>query len=68
MPRGVKRTTDQMIAALDEKILKKHGEINALKLQKKELATANKSELAAKVLQMVEEKGLTMEDLLQSLK
>jgi hypothetical protein len=68
MPRGVKRTTDQLIAALDEKILKKQAEISALKAQRKELTSAGQAELAAKFLQMVEEKGLTVEQLLSSIK
>jgi cell division protein FtsL len=68
MPRGVKRTTDQMIAALDEKIQKKQGEISALKAQRKELTSASQADLATKLLQMAEEKGLTLEQLLQSLK
>ncbi len=65
--RGPRKTAESQIAVIDAKIAKKEGEIKALKDQRAELAKAHQTELAARIAKLVDEKGLTLEDVLASL-
>jgi vacuolar-type H+-ATPase subunit I/STV1 len=67
MARGQKRGVDSQIAAIDAKIAKKQGEIQALKEKRQELVDANQAALAAKVVKYAADKGITVEELLQSI-
>lgn len=64
MARGVARSIDDRIADLNAKIQKKQDEIAALKEQRKELEEAKKSETAAKIAKLAEEKGIGLDELL----
>ena len=67
MPRGVKgSTTEKKIAEIDLKITKKRDEIKALEAQRRELMDAQQTELAAKVVRIAAEKGVTVEELLKA--
>ena len=65
MPRGV-RNTEKQIAEIDAKIEKKRNEIKELEAKRRELDEANQAVLAAKVVKLAAEKGLTIEQLLNA--
>ncbi|MDR2932788.1 MAG: hypothetical protein LBV27_06730 [Oscillospiraceae bacterium] len=68
MAKGVRRSIDDRIAEIDAKIFKKQEEISALKERRKELEMSRKTELAEKVVQLAEEKGISIDALFNSLK
>jgi len=67
MPRGVKRTSEKQIAEINVKIAKKKDEIKELEAKKREIEDSQQAELAAKVVKLAGEKGVSIEDLLRSL-
>jgi vacuolar-type H+-ATPase subunit I/STV1 len=67
MPRGAKRSVDVLIAAVDAKIAKKETELKALKAERAELENSHQAELAAKVVKLAGEKGVSIESLLKDL-
>ncbi|MCL2056071.1 MAG: hypothetical protein FWH02_02490 [Oscillospiraceae bacterium] len=67
MPRGVRRTTEKLIADIDLKIAKKKDEIKELEMQKREILDSNQAAMAAKVLKLAAEKGVSIEALLSNL-
>lgn len=67
MARGKRRSIDDLIAELDAKIEKKQRELSTLKDRRKELEASNQVEMAAKVVQLAAEKGVSIERLLESL-
>lgn len=66
MARGVRRSTEERISEIDAKILRKQKEITKLKEQRKELEDSRKTEIAGKLVQLAEDKGISLEDLLHS--
>lgn len=68
MARGVKRSIDDLIGEVDAKIKKKQDEISALKDRRKTLEDSRVSALAARVVKTAEEKGITVDELLASIK
>lgn len=68
MPRGVKRTTAYQIAEIDVKINKKQDEIKKLQSQRKQFLSTYQAEVAAQIIQTANEKGITVEDVLSSIK
>jgi vacuolar-type H+-ATPase subunit I/STV1 len=67
MPRGAKRTIDVLIAEVDAKIAKKENELKSLKAERALLVDSRQTELAAKVVKLAAEKGVSIESLLQEL-
>jgi hypothetical protein len=67
MPRGAKRTVDVLIAEIDAKIAKKENELKALKAERAGLVGSQQTELAAKVVKLDAEKGVSIEDLLKQI-
>jgi hypothetical protein len=67
MPRGAKRTVAVLVAEVDAKIAKKETELKALKAQRAELEASHQNELAAKVVKLAGEKGVSIEALLKEL-
>jgi vacuolar-type H+-ATPase subunit I/STV1 len=67
MPRGAKRTVEVLIAEIDAKIAKKENELKALKVERAGLVDSQQAELAAKVVKLAAEKGVSIEDLLKQI-
>lgn len=63
MARGVKRSISDRVAEIDEKIAKKQAEIDILKVKRRELTDLKKSEIAAKVVELSEQKGISLDEL-----
>ena len=68
MARGKKRSTESLIAEIDARIEKKQGEITALKERRKMLEESRSTEIAMQVAKVAEQRGLTLEELLQTVK
>jgi len=68
MARGVKKTVAYQIAEIDAKIQKKQSEIKALQSQRKELESTHQAEVAAQIIQAANEKGLSVEEVLNLIK
>ena len=68
MARGVKRTSAELMAEIDAKIRKKQGEIKELQSQRKEFESSHQVEIAAKIIQAANEKGISVEDILSTIK
>ena len=66
MARGVTRSLDDRIAALREKLEKKQAEVAELKSSIKELEVAKQTELLAKVTEVAAQKGISVEELLNT--
>jgi hypothetical protein len=67
MPRGANRTIEARIAEFDAKIVKKENELKALKAERAGLMNSQQAELAAKVVKLAAEKGVSIEDLLKQI-
>lgn len=67
MPRGVKRTVAYQIAEVDSKIEKKQREIKELLTHRKELDSIHQAEVAAKIIQAANEKGISVDEVLNSI-
>jgi Skp family chaperone for outer membrane proteins len=67
MPRGANRTVEVRIAEIDARIAKKENEIKELKAQRAELLDTRQAELAAKVVKLAAEKGVSIEDILKEI-
>ena len=66
MPRGVSNT-EKKIADINVKIDKKRNEIKGLEAKRRELEESNQAVLAAKLVKLAAEKGLTIEQLLNAM-
>jgi len=68
MARGVKKTASYQIAEIDAKIQKKQDEIKALQSQRKELESTHQAEVAAQIIQAANQKGISIEEVLELIK
>ena len=67
MPRGVRTgTVEKKIADINVKIDKKRNEIKELEAKRRELEESNQAVLAAKLVKLAADKGLTIEQLLNA--
>ncbi|MDR2909342.1 MAG: hypothetical protein LBU86_05630 [Oscillospiraceae bacterium] len=64
MARGVARPVEQKIRDLDSKIEVYQAKIADLKLQKRDLMDADRAVKIQKVIDIADEKGLSVDDLL----
>lgn len=67
MPRGVKRTIAYQIAEVDAKIEKKQQDIKKLQAYRKELDSTYQAEVAAKIIQAANDKGISVDAVLDSI-
>lgn len=67
MARGTRRTVEKQIDEISAKIKKKKDEIKALEAKRQELKDAHEAELAAKVVKLATEKGVSIEELVKAL-
>ncbi len=67
MPRGVKTDLDKKISDLKEKLAKKEKEVSDLKAQIKDLENQKRAEMLSKVEEVAKNKGISVEELLDSL-
>lgn len=67
MPRGVKRTIAYQIAEVDAKIQKKQAEVKELQIQRRELESTHQAEIAARIIQAANDKGISVDDILASM-
>jgi len=68
MARGVKKTASYQIAEIDAKIQKKQDEIKALQSQRKEMESTHQAEVAAQIIQAANQKGISIEEVLDLIK
>jgi len=68
MARGVKKTVAYQIAEIDAKIQKKQDDIKALQSQRKELESTHQAEIAAQIIQAANEKGMSIDEVLNLIK
>jgi len=68
MARGVKKTAAYQIAEIDAKIQKKQDEIKALQTQRKEFESTHQAEVAAQIIQAANQKGISIEEVLDLIK
>ena len=68
MARGVKKTAAYQIAEIDAKIQKKQGEIKTLQSQRKELESTHQAEIAAQIIQTANQKGISIDEVLNLIK
>ena len=66
MARGAARSLDDKICALRKKLEKKQAEVAEIKSAIKELEVAKQAELLAKVVEIAARKGISVEELLES--
>ena len=66
MARGTRKTVESQVAEINVKIAKKKDEIKVLESKRQELENSHQSELAAKVVKIAAEKGVTIEELLKA--
>ncbi len=67
MARGVRGTIDDKIAKLNEKLAKKQAELDEIAHEIKELAAQKKAEQVQQVLKIAEDKGMSMDDILEAI-
>lgn len=68
MARGVARSIEGRIGDIDAKIKKKQDEMKALQEKRNELVALKKNEQAAQVIQAADEKGLSLDDIIDMIK
>jgi len=68
MARGVKKTAAYQIAEIDAKIQKKQDDIKALQSQRKELESTHQAEIAAQIIQAANQKGMSIDEVLNLIK
>lgn len=67
MARGVARPIEEKTREIDAKIEGLQAKINDLKAQKKELLDADRAAKLQKVLEVAEEKGLSVDDIIEKI-
>jgi cell division protein FtsL len=67
MARGTRASLDDKIAELKAKIEKREQEVSELKKQVKELENQRRIEMLSKVEAVAKEKGISVDELLESL-
>lgn len=68
MARGVARSIEDRIGDIDAKIKKKQDELKALQEKRNELFALKKNDQAAQVIQAADEKGLSLDDIIDMIK
>jgi|GEM_PF-1388145 len=67
MARGVQKPVSEKIAEIDGKIEGFQVKINDLKAQKKDLLEADRAAKLSKVLEVAEEKGLSIDEIIEKI-
>ena len=67
MARGVRRPIEDIISGIDEKINSYKAKIKDLESQKKDMLDADRQTKLMKVLEIADEKGMSVEDIISKI-